>query len=121
MITRGEVNLPVQLVLWNVNLLLGILESMQSMHLLPRGLGGDGGEKTAPPPETQHTPPPLLPKPPIATKPPVPTKPQVRIHTLHHHHHVCKCVHSACPEAVQAYCTSVFVCSWAGPALCVHS
>ncbi|XP_070758653.1 ranBP-type and C3HC4-type zinc finger-containing protein 1 [Enoplosus armatus] len=44
----------------------GIVESMQSMQLLPRGLGGGGGEETAPP---------TLPKPP--TKPAVPPKPQL--------------------------------------------
>ncbi|XP_075966580.1 ranBP-type and C3HC4-type zinc finger-containing protein 1 [Anarhichas minor] len=50
----------------------GIMESMQ---LLPRGLGrgGRGGEKkTAAPPETQHIPPP----PPPPPKPAVPAKPQ---------------------------------------------
>ncbi|XP_069003786.1 ranBP-type and C3HC4-type zinc finger-containing protein 1 [Embiotoca jacksoni] len=41
-----------------------IVDSMQSMQLFPRGLGG---EKTAPPP-------PLPPKAPTATKPTVPTK-----------------------------------------------
>ncbi|XP_041800215.1 ranBP-type and C3HC4-type zinc finger-containing protein 1 isoform X1 [Chelmon rostratus] len=49
----------------------GIVESMESMQLLPRGLGGAGGEKTAPPPETL----PVLPKPITATKPAVPPKP----------------------------------------------
>ncbi|TMS18966.1 RanBP-type and C3HC4-type zinc finger-containing protein 1 [Larimichthys crocea] len=54
-----------------------IVESMEAMELLPRGLGG-GGEKTAPPPEIQHTaPPPLPPKPPAATKPAVFPKPQL--------------------------------------------
>ncbi|XP_071759881.2 ranBP-type and C3HC4-type zinc finger-containing protein 1 [Centroberyx gerrardi] len=47
------------------------LESiMESMSLVPRGLGGGGGEKIAPPPETPQTPPPLPPKPPSITKPP---------------------------------------------------
>lgn len=44
----------------------GIVESMESMHLLPRGLGEvGGGEKTAPPPppKPKPKPPPVLPKP----------------------------------------------------------
>lgn len=49
------------------------------MQLLPRGLSGDGGEKTASPLET---PPPLPPKPWPAAKPAVLPKPQVRIQTL---------------------------------------
>ncbi|KAM9362378.1 ranBP-type and C3HC4-type zinc finger-containing protein 1 [Symphorus nematophorus] len=49
----------------------GIVESIQSMQLLPRGLGGHVVEKTAPPTET---PPPLPPKPP---KPAVRPKPQL--------------------------------------------
>ncbi|KAM6948075.1 ranBP-type and C3HC4-type zinc finger-containing protein 1 isoform 1-T2 [Lycodopsis pacificus] len=53
----------------------GIMESMQ---LLPRGLGrgGRGGEKTAAPPEAQHIPPPPPPPPP-PPKPVVPAKPQI--------------------------------------------
>nr|CBN80801.1 RanBP-type and C3HC4-type zinc finger-containing protein 1 [Dicentrarchus labrax] len=43
----------------------GIVESMQTMQLLPRGLG------------TQHTPPPPPPKPATAPKPVVPPKPQL--------------------------------------------
>ncbi|XP_070815219.1 ranBP-type and C3HC4-type zinc finger-containing protein 1 [Chaetodon trifascialis] len=54
----------------------GIVESMETMQLLPRGLGRAGGEKTAPPPETPHAPP-LLPKSTIAAKPVVPPKPQL--------------------------------------------
>lgn len=70
-----------KLVVLNDDLFLGIVESIQSMQLLPRGLAG-GGEKTAAPPETQDTPPPPPPKPPPATKPAVPPKPQVRIQTV---------------------------------------
>nr|XP_046239136.1 ranBP-type and C3HC4-type zinc finger-containing protein 1 [Scatophagus argus] len=61
-------------------LLEGIVGSIESMQLLPRGLDVSGNEKTVPPPETQHTPtpaPPLPPKCPNATKPPVPKKPQI--------------------------------------------
>ncbi|KAI3369881.1 hypothetical protein L3Q82_024690, partial [Scortum barcoo] len=50
-----------------------IVESMDSMRLLPRGLGEAGAEKTAPP----AGPPPLLPKPKTAVKPAVPPKPQL--------------------------------------------
>ncbi|XP_040889742.1 ranBP-type and C3HC4-type zinc finger-containing protein 1 [Toxotes jaculatrix] len=56
----------------------GIVESMESMQLFPRGLGGVGGEKTAPPPQPQHTaPPPPPPKPQTAIKPAVLPKPQM--------------------------------------------
>ncbi|KAM7006532.1 ranBP-type and C3HC4-type zinc finger-containing protein 1 [Tautogolabrus adspersus] len=48
----------------------GIMESMQSMHLIARGLGAVGGEKTAPPPL-------LPPKPPTVQKPAVLPKPQL--------------------------------------------
>ncbi|KAM9410777.1 LOW QUALITY PROTEIN: ranBP-type and C3HC4-type zinc finger-containing protein 1 [Pholidichthys leucotaenia] len=48
-----------------------IMESMQGMQLLPRGLGG--GEKKTPPPENGDTPPPPPPKP----RPTVAPKPQV--------------------------------------------
>ncbi|XP_020507311.2 ranBP-type and C3HC4-type zinc finger-containing protein 1 [Labrus bergylta] len=48
----------------------GIMESMQSMQLLARGLGAVGGEKLAPPP-------PLPPKPPTVKKPAVLPKPQM--------------------------------------------
>ncbi len=54
---------------WNDDLFLDILESMQ---LLPRGLGGGSSEKIAPPPEAQDTPPAL------------PPKPQVRIQSLYY-------------------------------------
>lgn len=47
----------------------GIMESMQSMQLLARGIGAVGVEKT--------TPPPVLPKLPVTKKPPVLPKPQV--------------------------------------------
>lgn len=50
----------------------GIIESI---HLFPRGAGG--GEKTAPLPEAQHTPPPLPPKPRPPRKPAVAPKPQL--------------------------------------------
>lgn len=53
-----------------------IMDSMQSMQLLPRGLGGGGGEKAAPP-EAQQTPPPLPPRVPTLTKPVLPPKPQL--------------------------------------------
>ncbi|XP_026161743.1 ranBP-type and C3HC4-type zinc finger-containing protein 1 [Mastacembelus armatus] len=54
-------------------LIEGIVESMQ---LFPRGLGGGGGEKTAPLSDVPCTPPPLPPKPPSA-KPAVAPKPQL--------------------------------------------
>lgn len=92
------------------------------MQLLPRGLGGGGGEKTAPPPDTEQAPPPpLLPKPPTRTKPAVLPKPQVRKQAMHLTLCLEDCQHSACPGSVQAYHISVFVCSWAGPVLCVRS
>ncbi|XP_035487945.1 ranBP-type and C3HC4-type zinc finger-containing protein 1 isoform X1 [Scophthalmus maximus] len=54
----------------------GIVESMESMQLLPRGPGGGGGgERAAPPPEPRHTP--LPTKPPTATKPAVLPKPRL--------------------------------------------
>ncbi|XP_041836123.1 ranBP-type and C3HC4-type zinc finger-containing protein 1 [Melanotaenia boesemani] len=55
----------------------GIMESMQSIQLCPRGLAGGGGEKTALLPEIEDTPPPLPPKPQTATKPAVLPKPQL--------------------------------------------
>lgn len=50
---------------------------LESIQLLPRGLGGGGGEKTALLPETQDIPPPLPPKPPTAARPALPPKPQL--------------------------------------------
>lgn len=60
------------------------MESMQSLQLLPRGLGEGGGEKTGLPPEYQLIPPPLPPKPPTAARQPVAPEPEVRIQTVHH-------------------------------------
>ncbi|XP_028262923.1 ranBP-type and C3HC4-type zinc finger-containing protein 1 [Parambassis ranga] len=54
-------------------LIEGIVESMQSIHLLARGPGGGGGEKTAP----EDTTPPPPPPPKTVTKPAVPPKPQM--------------------------------------------
>ncbi|XP_030586030.1 ranBP-type and C3HC4-type zinc finger-containing protein 1 [Archocentrus centrarchus] len=56
----------------------GIMESMHPLQLFPRGLGGGGGEKTAPAPESLNTPPALPPR--VRTpkpKPPVAPKPQL--------------------------------------------
>ncbi|KAM7422960.1 hypothetical protein PAMA_010816 [Pampus argenteus] len=54
----------------------GIVESMQSIKLLPRGVDSSGGEKTAPL-EALQTPPPLPPKHSTVTKPALPPKPQL--------------------------------------------
>ncbi|XP_058486533.1 ranBP-type and C3HC4-type zinc finger-containing protein 1 [Solea solea] len=45
----------------------GIVESMETMHLFPRGLGGGGGQKAAPPPLPAK--PPTVPKPAVLPKP----------------------------------------------------
>ena len=57
------------------------MESMEPVQLCSRGARGNGGNKTAPPPETEDTPPPLPPRDSTITKPTVPPKPQVRTQT----------------------------------------
>ncbi|XP_004547698.1 ranBP-type and C3HC4-type zinc finger-containing protein 1 [Maylandia zebra] len=47
----------------------GIMESMQSLQLFPRGLDGGGGEKIVPPPLPPRDQTATVPKPPVAPKP----------------------------------------------------
>ncbi|XP_029357399.1 ranBP-type and C3HC4-type zinc finger-containing protein 1 isoform X2 [Echeneis naucrates] len=55
----------------------GIMESMGSIQLFSRGVGGGGGEKTPPLQEPEKIPPIPPPKPPARARPVVPPKPQL--------------------------------------------
>lgn len=60
-------------------LILGIVESIQSLQLLPRGQNGSGEKTESLDRITQHNPPPVPPKPQPGPKPTVAPKTRVRI------------------------------------------